>query len=91
MAYGINLGINVKAIDKARLEAKGDKVWLNATVFFKPDEPDKFGQHGMITQNVSKEEKEEGIKGAILGNVKCFWSDEATQDAPQTDDTDIPF
>jgi len=98
MKYGINLGINVKAIDKARLQAKGDKIWLNATLFFKPDEPDSYGQHGMITQDVSKELKDNGVKGNILGNCKCFYRKEdrslpETDDRPLPDDnsSDIPF
>ena len=96
MKYGINLGINVKAIDKARLQAKGDKIWLNATLFFKPDEPDSYDQHGMITQDVSKEEKDNGVKGNILGNCKVFWTDGQQQSRQepeqQVEDPDsIPF
>ena len=96
MKYGINLGINVKAIDKARLQANGDKIWLNATVFFDPDNPDQYGQNGMITQDVSKEEKANGVKGNILGNCKMFWSDQGQQpNQPQQDSqedgSDIPF
>jgi hypothetical protein len=94
MKYGINLSINVKAIDKARLQAKGDKIWLNATVFFKPEEPDNYGQHGMITQDITKEEKDNGVKSPILGNTKCFWKDEEPQqqEKPQQQpDDDIPW
>ena len=29
----------------------------------------------MITQQVSKEDREAGNQGAILGNAKVFWSD----------------
>ncbi len=76
MKLGISMGINVKEIEKARLQPKGDKVWLNATVYVTPDEPDTYGQHGMITQDVTKEEKDNGVKGHILGNIKVFWRDE---------------
>ena len=94
MRYGIKLGINVKAIEKARLQANGDKIWLNATLFFKPDEPDSYKQHGMITQDVTKEEKDNGVKGPILGNATCFWSDVEQRQEPeqQPDDSgSIPF
>jgi hypothetical protein len=34
------------------------------------DEPDQYNNIGMIVQSVSKEEKDRGIKGPILGNAK---------------------
>jgi hypothetical protein len=78
--YGINLSIDVKAIDKARLVAhQNGKTYLNMTAFISPDEPDQYGQHGMITQDVSKQEKDQGVKGPILGNAKVFWKDNAQQ------------
>jgi hypothetical protein len=50
-------------------------------VFIDLDELDQYGNSGMITQDVSKEEKQAGTKGAILGNGKVFWKDEGQ--APQ--------
>lgn len=100
---GVNLKIDVSKIDKTRL-FKGQKgTYLDATVFI-DDEPDQYGQHGMITQDVGKEERDNGTRGAILGNAKIFWRDEAapSQDAGSPpppasgnadsfDDGDIPF
>ena len=37
----------------------------------------------MITQAVSKEDREAGVKGNILGNVKVFWREQAETRAPQ--------
>jgi len=80
MKIGVNLSIDVKSIEKARLIAhQNGKTYLNMTVFIDPDSPDQYGQHGMITQDVSKEEKDGGVKGAILGNAKVFWKDNAQQ------------
>ena len=56
----------------------------------------------MITQDVSKEEKDSGVKGAILGNTKVFWTSEAHQHSSQPQQTasasgdapdfgDVPF
>jgi len=54
----------------------------------------------MITQNVSKEERDNGELGAILGNCKVFWRDGLDQPSasagspppPVMDDDDsIPF
>ena len=100
MKYGINIGINVKEIDKARLKSSGDKIFLNATVFFDTEQKDQFGNSGMIAQDVSKEEKDSGVKGNILGNIKVFWSDNQQASTQQQnehsgnepeEDSGIPF
>jgi hypothetical protein len=77
---GVNLSIDVKSIDKARLVAhQNGKTYLNMTAFIDPDGADQYGQHGMITQDVSKDEKANGVKGNILGNAKVFWQDNQQQ------------
>jgi hypothetical protein len=59
----------VSKIDKSKL-FKGEKgTYLDAVVFLN-DEKDQYGNNGMITQSVSKEEREKGGKGVILGNAK---------------------
>ena len=81
MKVGIALKIDVSKIDKDRL-FKGQKgTYLDATAFVDLDTLDQYGNSGMITQDVSKEEKEAGTKGAILGNSKVFWRGEG-QSAP---------
>ena len=73
---GVNVSIDVKSIDKARLvNHDNGKTYLNMTVFIDPTSPDQYGQHGMVTQDVSKAEKDQGVKGPILGNVKVFWKE----------------
>lgn len=75
MKLGISLNIDVTKIEKARIiEGKKGK-YLNATVFVDPENADEYGNHGMITQDVTKEERDAGTKGPILGNVKVFWKD----------------
>ena len=74
---------------------------MDVTVFIDIDEKDQYDNNGMITQNVSKEEKEAGTRGNILGNCKVFWRDDsAPQQAPAPQqandpmldiDSDIPF
>ena len=102
---GVNLSIDVKAIDKARLVAHTNgKTYLNMTAFIDPENPGQYGDHGMITQDVSKQEKDQGVKGPILGNVKVFWKENQQQvqqqgmqqaqqavEAPAQDDFDVPF
>ena len=72
---GVSFKINVSKIDKARLFAGQQGKYLDATVFIDLDQLDQYGNSGMITQDVSKEEKQQGVKGNILGNCKVFWND----------------
>mgnify|MGYP003111730643 FL=1 len=67
------LKIDVTKIDKSRLFQGQKGTYLDATIFVELDQLDQFGNSGMITQDVSKEEKAQGIKGNILGNGKVFW------------------
>ena len=78
----VRLKIAVNKIDKARL-FKGQKdTYLDATLFIN-DQPDSYGNDGMITQDVTKEERESGVKGAILGNCKIVGGQQR-QAAPRT-------
>lgn len=68
----VKLKIAVDSIQKELL-FKGQKhVYLDASVFLN-DEEDQYGNHGMITQDVSKEDRQAGKKGPILGNAKIVW------------------
>ena len=79
---GISLRLDVSKIDKSKLYKGAKGVYLDCQVFLS-DEPDQYSNHGMIVQAVSKEEKDQGIKGAILGNAKIFWSDEGQPQQPK--------
>ena len=100
MKYGISVSIDVTAIDKAKLvKHQNGKVYLNMTTFVDPENEDKYGQHGFITQETTKEERDAGFQAPILGNCKVFFNDGETQPAPPSmiepaDDftnDDIPF
>ena len=67
----INLKINIDLIEQARLYPGNKGRYLDAVLFLN-DQPDQFGNHGMIVQQVSKEEKEAGVRGPILGNAKML-------------------
>lgn len=67
--------IDVSKIDKAHLfEGKKGK-YLDIALHEKPNE---YGDDGFITQSVSKEARDKGIKGGIIGNWKTVG-----QKAPQ--------
>ena len=92
---GVSLKIDVSKIEKDRLFKGAKGTYLDATVFIDIGELDQYGNSGMITQDVKKEEKQQGVKGAILGNCKVFWNDggqqqQAPQQMPQQDPQQRP-
>lgn len=96
MKIGVNLKIDVTKIDKTRIfEGKNGK-YLDMTAFIETEQTDQYGNNGMIVQQVTKEEKQQGVKGPILGNSKVFWKEEGEQQATkqgaqESFDDDIPF
>lgn len=84
----IKLNLNLDKIDKSLVytSPKTGANYLNISVLMR-EAPDQWGNDGFAVQDVSKEQKDKGMKGPILGNAKV-----KTFDAPaaQADD-DIPF
>ena len=72
---GVSLKIDVTKIDKNKLFNGQKGTYLDAQVFIDIDELDQYGNSGMITQAVSKEDRQAGQQGAILGNAKVFWKE----------------
>ena len=75
---------------------RGDKgLYLNLTLMDNRDGPDQYGNDGFVVQSVSKEEREAGKKGPIVGNWKHVGQKQAELPAAakkQVDnDDDIPF
>lgn len=65
----VSISINLDKITQSKL-FKGKKgTYLNATLFLN-DEVDQYGNNGFIVEATTKEEREAGVKGSILGNVK---------------------
>lgn len=63
--------IDVTKVEKEHLQPDkqtGKPRWLNLMIYW-PGEVDKFGQEARITQSVSKEKREAGVRGPIIGNV----------------------
>jgi len=90
----IIIKINCSKIDKARL-FKGEKgTYLDAILFHKPSQ---YGDDYFIAQSVTKEEREAGVKGAIIGGAKILRPKNAApkppqvQEPPQEDGDDVPF
>jgi hypothetical protein len=93
----IAIKIDVTKIDKAKLfPGKNGAKYLDIVLL--DSQNDKYGNDYMAVQSVSKEEREAGQRGAILGNGKNIGAPRsAPQRAPQRnrrDDDDlgdIPF
>lgn len=76
----ILLKIDVTKIEKARL-FKGQKgTYLDALLIYKPSQ---YGQDYMVVQSVSKEEREQGIKGPIIGNATILHRKDGAAPAPK--------
>lgn len=72
---GIRVKLDVTKIEKERLYKGAKGTYLDATCFIDIDNEDQYGQNGFIAQDVTKEEREAGTKGPIVGNVKVFYRD----------------
>ena len=93
MKIGLSVRIDVTKIDKARLYAGAKGTYLDLTTFVDTNQQDQYENNGFISQSVDKEERDQGVKTPILGNVKVFFTDGA-QSSPQSKaviDEDIPF
>jgi len=73
MKVGISIKIDVKKIDKSRLFEGQKGTYLDLTTFVDTDNPGQYGDHGIISQSQSKEERESGQQMPILGNCKVFF------------------
>jgi len=82
--------INLTKIDKDKLfkSEKTGAVYLDATILWN-DEPDKYGNDGMLVQDIGKEAREAGEKGEILGNVKHI--EVASKESAPVESKDVPF
>lgn len=89
MKKTIALKIDVTKIEKARLFEGKKGTYLDA-VFLYDSESDEYGNNGVIIQSVSKEEREQGVKGAILGNAKVLFSEENKPAKEPAKSADIP-
>ena len=88
MSKVIAIKIDVTKIEKERLYVGEKGTYLDAVLI--PTENNEYGNSHMIVQSVSKEEREAGTQGPILGNAKQIGQSEskpATQETP----TDLPF
>ena len=85
--------IDVKKINKAEMFVGEKGTYLDVVIFMN-DEPDQYGNDGVVIQSISKEKREAGEKGPILGNVKVMrpkQEEPVGQPQPVLVEDDIPF
>jgi len=94
MKKTISLQIDLTKIEKSRIyvSKKTGRKYLDAVLFYN-SEKDQYEQNGFIVQSVSKEEREAGTKGNILGNAKELGGNGSPvdMDAVEDLDDDLPF
>ena len=75
MRIGLNLSIDVTKLDKSRFYKGKKGTYAKLTCFVDTEETSQYGDNGTIMQELSKEDRDNGVKLPILGNAKVFWQD----------------
>jgi hypothetical protein len=71
---GVSIKLDVKKLDKARFfAANSGALYVDLTIFLDPDNEGQYGDHGFITQSLTKEERDQKVQMPILGNGKIFY------------------
>ena len=83
MKIGISVKIDVTKIDKARLFKGAKGTYLDLTTFIDTEAVDQYDNHGFISQSVTKDERNMGVKTPILGNCKVFYKGEGASSPQQ--------
>jgi hypothetical protein len=68
----IKVNINVLRLDRNRIIEKTSKSGVKAKYvdLVLIDRPDDYGNDGFVVESVTKEERDQGVKGNIVGNWK---------------------
>lgn len=64
--------IKVTDIDKSLMVQGAKGTYLGIVIWENKDGEDRFGNTHVVMQDVSKEQREQGIKGRIIGNIKMW-------------------
>src|SRR5688572_21790841 len=70
MAKPITIKINVTRIDKALMYKGKNGTYLDVVLFENKNGVDQYGNTHTAYQGVTKEQRDQGIKGPIIGNAK---------------------
>lgn len=83
----ITLNLNLSLVNKARLYKGKKGQYLSAVLYLTPT-VDQYGNNGFIAESISKEERQAGQRGTILGNARIITpgadnASQVPQQAPQ--------
>lgn len=90
----IKLKIDVSKISKPDLYQGKKGIYLDAVLFENRDGQSEYGDDGFIVQGISKEKREAGERGPIIGNWRHMEAAKAAPKAAASEDnadSDIPF
>ena len=74
MKIGISLKLDVTKLNKERFFTGAKGTYCDLTAFIDTEITSQYGDHGVITQSTSKEEREAKVQLPICGNVKVFYT-----------------
>lgn len=77
----ITISIDLKKIDQSKCKSHTNGAKYCEIVLM--DRQDQYGNDYMVVQGVSKEERDAGVRGAILGNGKIRGGQQQAAPAPQ--------
>ncbi len=87
MKVAVNFKVNLSQIDQSRCFNGKKGKYADLTCFIDIDEVGEYGDNGPISQQTSKEERDQGLKMPFIGNATVFWRDDgqpvAKKDQPQ--------
>jgi hypothetical protein len=96
------LKIDVTKIDKTALFVGAKGIYMDLVLIENRDGTDQYGNDGFISQEISKDRRDKGEKGTIIGNWKHVGRQESrpstqngaappSQSASFNDEDEIPF
>ena len=87
----------IKTTDKNGVPFKNGQRYYDISIIIK-DEADQYGNHAMLSESVTKEERAAKVQGTILGNGKIVFNNSGQEkpqtpvtEAPKTSDGGLPF
>lgn len=87
----IAVKINVKKLDKSKFfEGKNGALYADIVLMENRDGQDQYGNDFMVVQGSTKEEREAGQRGAILGNAKYIGGGRSQNPKAKIDPEDVP-
>ena len=76
MKIAVNFKVNLSLVDQSRCFNGAKGKYADLTAFIDIDEVGQYGDNGTISQQTSKEERDQGVKMPIIGNTTVFWRDD---------------